>query len=66
MHNFPINSIEQTTLDEGAYDAPFDFALYFGYRCRIERAGNKDDAGIAVFIVATRFTCLNTPSMTQI
>ena len=57
MHDLPINSIEQTTLDEGAYEAPFDFALYFGYRCRIEMAGNvKDDAGIAVFIVATGFT----------
>lgn len=58
-HDFGINGIKQTALYEGAYDAPFDFALYFSYRCCIEMAGSvKDDAGIAVFIVATIFTCL--------
>ena len=58
-HGFSSNAIEQAALDEGAYDAPFDFALHVGYRGCIEMAGSvKDDAGIAAFIVATRCTCL--------
>ena len=53
-HDFSSNDIEQAALYEGAYEAPFDFTLYFGYRGCIEMAGSvKDDAGIAVFIVTT-------------
>lgn len=58
-HDFSSNGIEQAALDEGAYDAPFNFALHVGYCGGIEMAGRvKDDAGIRVFIIATRFTCL--------
>jgi hypothetical protein len=58
-HDFSSNGIKQAALDEGAYDALFDFALYFGYRGCIERTGRvKDDAGIGGFVVATRFKLL--------
>jgi hypothetical protein len=56
-HDFSSNDIKQAALDEGAYDAQFDFALHIGYRSGIERTGSvKDDAGIGGFVVATRLS----------